>query len=201
MSRRDEVLQAALDLLDEVGLDGLTTRKLADRLGVRAGALYRHFDSKQALLDAMVEHIAAGGRNTPPTSDDWDDRLAALAFAMRDGMLTRRDGARLVATMHVPGPAAVAEFDRMIGSLVSAGATNAVAATATDTVFAYVNGFTIEEQARKSGRIGREQLDREFRAGLKLIINGVRAAIEAAEHEEKPLDGDPVERLRRTATP
>ena len=45
------VIRAALDLLNEVGVDGLTTRKLAERLGVQQPALYWHFRNKRALLD------------------------------------------------------------------------------------------------------------------------------------------------------
>ncbi|HIF4670475.1 TPA: TetR family transcriptional regulator, partial [Escherichia coli] len=41
------VIRAALDLLNEVGVDGLTTRKLAERLGVQQPALYWHFRNKR----------------------------------------------------------------------------------------------------------------------------------------------------------
>ncbi|WP_369267387.1 TetR family transcriptional regulator, partial [Streptomyces harbinensis] len=54
---RARTVRAALDLLDASGLDALTMRRLADTLGVRVGALYRHFATKQDLLTAMAEHI------------------------------------------------------------------------------------------------------------------------------------------------
>ncbi|HHT8960921.1 TPA: TetR family transcriptional regulator, partial [Burkholderia cenocepacia] len=54
---RDTVLRAALDLLDEVGIDGLSTRRLAERLGVQSPTLYWHFRNKAELLDAMAEAI------------------------------------------------------------------------------------------------------------------------------------------------
>jgi TetR/AcrR family tetracycline transcriptional repressor len=41
------VLEGAIELLDEVGLDELSTRKLASRLGVHAGALYWHFPTNR----------------------------------------------------------------------------------------------------------------------------------------------------------
>ncbi len=53
------VIRAALDLLNEVGVDGLTTRKLAERLGVQQPALYWHFRNKRALLDALAEAMLA----------------------------------------------------------------------------------------------------------------------------------------------
>lgn len=65
--QRDAVIAAALDLLNEVGVDGLTTRKLAERLGVQQPALYWHFKSKQALLDALSDAMMRGHIHTLPS--------------------------------------------------------------------------------------------------------------------------------------
>ncbi|MBN3821866.1 TetR family transcriptional regulator, partial [Paraburkholderia sp. Se-20369] len=54
---RDTVLRAALDLLDEVGIDALSTRRLAERLGVQSPTLYWHFRNKGELLEAMSDAI------------------------------------------------------------------------------------------------------------------------------------------------
>src|ERR1041384_6295748 len=109
--RRDEVLQAAIELLDEVGLDGLTMRLLASRLGVRASALYRHYPSKQALLDAMVQHLVTSPEGAGvPLEGPWDEQLRGMAISAREAMLAHRDGARLLSTFHNPGQEAVAAF-------------------------------------------------------------------------------------------
>jgi AcrR family transcriptional regulator len=176
MSRRDEVLQAALDLLDEVGLDALTVRRLAERLGVRPSALYRHFGTKRELLDAMVEHIAAEGADFDVRQGEWAQQVSAAAGGVREAMLAYRDGARLMATFVEPGPAAVAGWRRLTTLVSSAGASPQLADRAVDTVLSYVQGFTIEEQARKANR-PRSQRDREFQAGLDLIIAGIRASL------------------------
>ncbi|MFC4944486.1 TetR/AcrR family transcriptional regulator C-terminal domain-containing protein [Pseudonocardia sp. GCM10023141] len=180
MSRRDEVLQAAIELLDEVGLDDLTTRRLAARLGVQPGALYRHFTSKQALLDAIVEQLVTLEPPPPATQEGWAEQVSATATVARAGMLAHRDGARLVATMGAPGPSARAGFERLVAVIAAGGAPAEAAMLATDTVFAYVNGFTIEEQARKvtgPSAVPRSERDRQFAAGLGLIIDGIRAAL------------------------
>jgi len=57
-ARQEELLELALDLAREVGLAGLTVRKLALRAGFTEAALYRHFHDKQALLLAMVERVS-----------------------------------------------------------------------------------------------------------------------------------------------
>ncbi|MGH4031265.1 TetR/AcrR family transcriptional regulator [Actinomycetota bacterium Odt1-20B] len=56
----DRTVTTALALLDETGLDALTMRRLAEAMGVQAGALYRYFATKQDLLTAMAERMLAG---------------------------------------------------------------------------------------------------------------------------------------------
>ncbi|MEV6157626.1 TetR/AcrR family transcriptional regulator C-terminal domain-containing protein [Nonomuraea sp. NPDC052129] len=176
--RRAQVLQAAIELLDEVGLDGLTMRLLASRLGVRAGALYRHYPSKQALLDAMVAHLVVPpGEAVPPLDGPWDERLRLLAIGTRELMLAHRDGARLMSTFQNPGSEAVAFYHDLIATLTTAGVPADTAAAAVDTVMAYVNGYTTEEQARSIATQPREFRDRTFRAGLELIITGTKASL------------------------
>ena len=180
-SRRDEVLTAALELLDEVGLDALTTRKLAEKLGVQPGALYRHFDSKRSLLNAMVNRMASGAEQADPDRPgDWAGLRRYAALGARATMLTRRDGARLMATYLVPADETAQLFwHRLIGVLTAAGIPLADAMVAVDTVFAYVNGFTIEEQARDGfpAEPGQRALrDKTFQAGLDLIIAGITAS-------------------------
>lgn len=179
-SRRDEVLAAALDLLDEVGLDALTTRRLAEKLGVQPGALYRHFDSKRSLLNAMVARLALDGDTAGEPPEDWAELLRHAAVGARTTMLTRREGARLMATYLVPADDAAQKFwHRLIDSLTAAGIAEADAVVAVDTVFAYVNGFTIEEQARDgfpAEPAQRAMRDRTFQAGLDLILAGITAS-------------------------
>ena len=75
------VIRAALDLLNEVGVDGLTTRKLAERLGVQQPALYWHFRNKRALLDALAEAMLAENHthSVPRADDDWRSFLIGNA--------------------------------------------------------------------------------------------------------------------------
>ncbi|HSP65977.1 MAG TPA: TetR family transcriptional regulator [Candidatus Deferrimicrobium sp.] len=83
---RDAVIQAALDLLDSVGVEGLSMRAVAERLGVRAASLYWHLRDKEQLLDSVAEAIldrvevpisGAGWRG--PVSAACDELGAALA--------------------------------------------------------------------------------------------------------------------------
>ncbi len=53
-SRRDQILDTTRDLLLEEGLQGVSMRKVANRVGVSATAIYRHYADKNALLEAAV---------------------------------------------------------------------------------------------------------------------------------------------------
>ncbi|RUT66676.1 hypothetical protein CKG00_10015 [Morganella morganii] len=52
---RESVIDAALELLNETGIDGLTTRKLAQKLGIEQSTLYRHVKNKRALLREALQ--------------------------------------------------------------------------------------------------------------------------------------------------
>ena len=69
-------------IADKDGLDAVSMRAVADRVGVTPMALYRHFDNKVALLDDMVERIVTSLLPEQVTGD-WDERLTALAHAYR----------------------------------------------------------------------------------------------------------------------
>jgi AcrR family transcriptional regulator len=54
METRDEILSAARAAFDREGLEGLSMRDIAKEVGITPMAIYRHYDSKQALIDALV---------------------------------------------------------------------------------------------------------------------------------------------------
>jgi TetR/AcrR family transcriptional regulator, tetracycline repressor protein len=179
VSRRDEVLEAALDLLDEVGLAALTTRRLAERLGVRPGALYRHFDSKRALLVAMVDRTLSDAPPAP-LGGAWPEQVRAVATSARAAMLSRRDGALLVIGNVVPSVGGQARWQAFLDILRAAGFEDGSAELAADTVLGYVGGFTLEEQARDPFPPDPERRawrERNFQAGLELIIAGITAKL------------------------
>ena len=92
---RDTVLAAGLTLLRKVGMSGLTMRKLAAELDVKAPTLYWHFASKRALLDALAEAIATQGMaavGAPEPGEHWSEWLARRARAFRETLLGYPDG-------------------------------------------------------------------------------------------------------------
>jgi TetR/AcrR family transcriptional regulator, tetracycline repressor protein len=143
---RARTVETALALLNDSGLDALTMRRLADAMGVQAGALYRYFRTKDDLLTAMAERMLADVR-APAAGADWRDRLCGLAGALRQALLAHRDGARVVAGTHSTGPGTLGFAEAGTGVLRDAGFGDADAARAVLAVVHFTIGHTLEEQA------------------------------------------------------
>ena len=79
---RTQVLDATMDLAEEEGLDAVSMRAVARRLGVTPMALYRHVGDKQGLLDGLVERLLEELPEPDPALP-WQERLAQLGQSMR----------------------------------------------------------------------------------------------------------------------
>ena len=80
---REELLGAALGIVDSEGLAALTMHHLADAVGVEAMSLYHHVPSKAVLLDWTVDRIRSEMRLPEPAPDDWADALEAVFVEYR----------------------------------------------------------------------------------------------------------------------
>lgn len=142
---REQVVRAALELLDEVGLAGLSMRGLADRLGVKAASLYWHLRDKEQLLDLLSEAIF--DEVPEPGDGPWRPALDTFAHGYRRVLLAHRDAARMVAGLR-RSPAALARFGRLTARLEAAGFPAAEAdAAAVLLVGLYVPAFVADEAA------------------------------------------------------
>ncbi|PJJ70876.1 regulatory TetR family protein [Diaminobutyricimonas aerilata] len=149
---RERIVAAALELLDDQGMDDLTVRAIASRLDVRAPALYWHVRNKQELLDEMATEVmrrVADAFGAIPPGDGWRDDLAAYARVLRSEYLLHRDGARIFSGTRITDPDVVRMKEPLFERWSAAGWTPADADDAVDVVTAFVVGFVIEEQERR----------------------------------------------------
>ncbi|MEU9800384.1 TetR/AcrR family transcriptional regulator C-terminal domain-containing protein [Streptomyces sp. NPDC051000] len=145
---RARTVETALGLLDEHGLEALTMRRLADAVGAQAGALYRHFATKDDLLTEMAERMVASATvDAPPPDGTWQTALAGRARALRAALLARRDGARVYAGTHPTGPNTLGFAESVLALLIAAGFGEEDAGRALLAVADFTLGHTLEEQA------------------------------------------------------
>ena len=217
----ETILEAALALLDEVGMDKLSTRLLAERLGVQQPALYWHFKNKRALLDAMSGEILrrAHERRLPLEGESWGEFLRENARSFRRALLARRDGARLHAGTE-PDPGDLEMVEAQLAAVVSRGmpATDAMALMIA--LGRYTVGCVLEEQAAPDDAPARQQTldaaaasrpllaeafasyrkagpDAMFDIGVELMIEGAKARLGNKKTEE----GKESKATRRKSTP
>ena len=177
---RSNVVQAALQLLNETGLEGLTTRRLADALGVQGPALYWHFRNKQELIDNMALAMLAEASEPVVKTEDWAEWLLKRARRLREVMLSYRDGARLFAGYRPAGPHGRVDPDAFLEPLVAAGFSRTEALSVAIIVFRFTFGWTDDEQnaAERGSEDPVENLldpDQLFEFGLAMIIEGAKA--------------------------
>jgi TetR/AcrR family transcriptional regulator, tetracycline repressor protein len=178
--QRDHVVDVGIALLDADGLDALTMRKLAGELGVRAGALYWHFASKQALLDAMADRFLDGLVADLPAGS-WDEQFSAVAWRLRQALLSHRDGARVMAGTYVAEPNTILVGNTAVEILQAAGLPPDQAGWTAVAAMHYVLGHTIEEQAQS------ELVDRGAWEP-KLVVDGIENKIAATAFGADPAD-------------
>jgi hypothetical protein len=147
---REIVLRRGLSLLNEVGLEQLTLRRLAVALKIQAPTLYWHFRSKEELIDAMATlALAEGTSDLVPVgkSSDWKAWVSTFGHGLRKTLLKYRDGARMVAGSRLTDTNYM-ETSELIGTrLIEAGFSVREAIVVLSTVYTFTISFVIEEQS------------------------------------------------------
>ncbi len=139
-----QVVRAALELLDRVGLDELTMRRLAEHLGVKAASLYWHVRNKEELLALLADEIT-GEIPSPPAAGSWRDQLTGIAWNVRRGLLAHRDAARVLANSPPVGPRRLRHIEAVLRILRAAGLGARDAARAAYHLNNFVTEFAADE--------------------------------------------------------
>lgn len=145
---KERIIGEAVKLLDEAGLDGLTLRKLAGRLGVQAPTLYWHVRNKAELITALAEAILhdLASLKPPPDAQPWQPWLIGVAEQLRRTMLAHPDGARVVSAAHM-STALAGISELAMSTLVSRGLPLQQARLTVLVVQRFTLGHVLEEQS------------------------------------------------------
>lgn len=139
---KPRILAAALRLVDEAGLAGLTIRRLGAALGCEAMSIYHHFPSKRHLTDALIEHALAGIPEPPDV-----DPVERLRHRGREFLAMARRHARLVpliAMRRLDAPGGLAWRERALRDCAAALPDARLAAQAFRAYTHYVTGAALD---------------------------------------------------------
>lgn len=144
---REEIVKAALQLLDEEGLQGLSMRKLGAKLSAGATSLYWYVANKDELLELVYDEGWGAMMVPDPEEVGWREAASVLAHSMRQVMLGHPWMADLLGRLPALGPNALHVADRMIAMFKLAGFRGQDIDYACATLTAYVYGMTLPEVA------------------------------------------------------
>jgi AcrR family transcriptional regulator len=205
---RERVLQAAVALADEAGLQAFSMRGLAQELGVVPMALYKHVANKEQLLDAMVD-IVFSEIELPPEDLDWTTAMRRRAISTREALKRHSWAIGMMESRH-PGAANLRNHNAVMGCLRKAGFSFEMAIHAYSVQDAYIYGFAVQERdtgfetpdsageaaQRRAKTIGAlENYPYLVEIATKLPESGYDNAVEFAWGLDLILDG--LDRLRR----
>lgn len=141
---RERVMRAAFALADRSGIEAVTMRAVAKRLGVEAMSLYKHVESKDEILDGLIDHVMSE-MQPPPPSPDWRAGLRLRAHGMRVVLLRHPWAAMLIESRTAPEPARLRHHEASLRLLREAGFSIELAYSAILTLDSYIYGFVAQE--------------------------------------------------------
>lgn len=161
---REQIVRAAIELLDDEGLAGLSMRRLGTKLGAGATSLYWHVANKDELLDLAIDEVW-GEVYVPDTADtDWRTAATVFASGMRTMLLRHPWVMSLLGVRANIGPNAMRVSERAVVVFTAAGFSGMEMAYATSLVTSHVIGSALSvaalsESMRKSGVTAKQMID------------------------------------------
>lgn len=150
---REEVVRAALAIVDREGFDGFSMRKLGAELGVDPMAVYHYFPSKAAVLDGIVDAVQAEITPLPHDDAPWDVRLRETIRAWRRALRAHPHALPVLSTHPVFSEPGLRQWEEAAEILHSVGFSPAAALQAIHCISGYVVGVTLAEVGQQPGGI------------------------------------------------
>jgi AcrR family transcriptional regulator len=141
---RARVLQTAIALVDEGGLEALSMRKLAQELGVEAMSLYNHVANKDDIVTGMLE-LVANEIDLPLDGVDWKTAIRQTAISSHEALSRHPWAAKVWMTSGEASPTRLQQADAILRNLREGGLSEDLTYHAYHTIVGHVQGFTLQE--------------------------------------------------------
>ncbi|WP_349409851.1 TetR/AcrR family transcriptional regulator C-terminal domain-containing protein [Pseudalkalibacillus sp. SCS-8] len=194
---KDQIVRSAINLLQKDGIHGLSMRKLADALGVKAASLYWHVKNKSDLLQLIAEKITS--EVDLPSSGSWDEQLKQIAVQYRKVLHSIRDSAEIMEDTVPLTPQRIRLIEHVYQQLLAAGfpkqSVPYIASLYNNFILSFVqdeirvsnhleedeNPFSSIDIERYSlfmdvnRSVGKENTEVQFQFGLDVFLEGLKA--------------------------
>jgi AcrR family transcriptional regulator len=166
----EQVVDAAVAILDAEGLAAVSFRRLSTELGVSHMTLYGYFDSKDDLLEALVARTIAVPAVRRSSSAPWDEVLLAVMQDIHRQLVSRPGIAELLVSRELTGEWVGQVREQLVDILRHAGYGRRRATDGISVLFNYLLGAAMIETHR-----GRGGSAASFRLGLRYLIDGLKS--------------------------
>lgn len=140
----NRIVTKALEIADADGLDALSMRRLAGALGVKAMSLYNHVDSRDAIIDGIVD-LVVSEIDLPSIDLPWKEAMRARAHSAHAALLRHRWATFALVSRVNAGDAMMRYVDTTLACLVEAGFPVETADHAWNAMDNHIYGFTLQE--------------------------------------------------------
>ena len=190
---REVILSAALQLVDEEGLEALSMRRLGKRLGVEGMALYRYVENKATLLDGLVERLFLLLDVHMDERAGWTSILVEVAAAYRRLAIAHPRAFPLLTTRPPATTAALVRAEPVFAALARAGFGPAERIVAAQTFFTFLNGYLLAEVGTVPGHADEPEPDslgayRAMDVGLAPYVHEIGTAHDNSMSLESEFD-------------
>lgn len=188
---RERVLDAAIALADERGIDALTMRGLAQELGVEAMTLYYYVRNKDEILTGIVDRVVSEFE-LPSSGGDWKAAIRATAISAYRVLISHRWAAGLILSGPGVSQARLRYMDAILGTLRGAGFSAEMTDHAYHALDSHVMGFTLWVVGMNLGTdeelaaLAADFVDEIRDANLPHLIEHVEQHMKAPDPDEKP---------------
>lgn len=141
---RVRIIEGAVKLADDIGVDALTIRKLATSLTVKPMTIYHYVANKEAIVDGMVDEVF-NEIDLPSVDTDWKRAIRERSISARAVLVKHPWAVPLMESRSTPGPATLRHHDAVLGCLRNGGLSVAMTAHAYALIDAFIYGFAIQE--------------------------------------------------------
>ena len=143
---REAVIEGAVEVADQIGVEPLTLRKLATHLGVKPMSIYPYVANKDEIIDGMVDAVFTE-IEMPPPETPWRHAMTVRAHSAREALRRHPWAAGMLDSRTNPGPANLGHHDAVIACLRANGFSFALTGHAFATLDAFIYGFALQESS------------------------------------------------------
>lgn len=155
----DRILEVAIKICERDGFEAISMRRLADELGVSPMAMYRHVETKHALLELIADRYIAL-LDLAEDEQDWRERLVRIFQSLGELMVEHPVLAHVLIAQPVQGPTAYAFAEVVLGVLRTHGFGDEDAVEMFGVLSSFTVGFTLIQRSRVAGtQDGRERVE------------------------------------------